>query len=76
MDEDTVDTVEVDNVDEVRTILEKCGYGLKFTFEKPKEGKLQFQDLLISLNNSHNCWSYSPCSRKVSYIIPQLTRKL
>lgn len=60
--------VEMDNcvrsrVNVLKMFNEK-GRGLKFTFEVPKDGCIQFLDLKIRIGQEHTCWRYSPRSIK------------
>lgn len=56
--------VEGHGVHQVVETFVKCGSGLKFTFEEPKDGTLQFLDLSLSAQANHLCWSYSSRSKK------------
>lgn len=40
------------------------GGGLKFLFEEPNEGVIQFLDLSLSFKEKQVCWSFRPRSRK------------
>ncbi|XP_042149365.1 uncharacterized protein LOC121837684, partial [Ixodes scapularis] len=51
-------------VDTVVAVFEKCGGGLRFTFEVPKEGVLQYLDLSLRIGDSRVCWTYRPRSKK------------
>ena len=45
-------------------VFKESSTGLKFTIEVPTDGKLQFLDLLLSIQAGHICWSYHPRAKK------------
>lgn len=53
-----------DVVDKVSSVFNELGKGLKFTFETPSDGCLQFLDLSLRVSSSHVCWAFSPRSKK------------
>ncbi|CAN8022615.1 unnamed protein product [Ixodes persulcatus] len=44
--------------------FEKCGGGLRFTCEEPKEGAQQFLDLTMYPGDNTICWTFCPRSKK------------
>lgn len=60
----TVEETVAEVVERTLKVFSDGAQGLKFTFELPTDGCLQFLDLCIFLNNSHVCWMYRPRSKK------------
>ncbi|XP_077560826.1 uncharacterized protein LOC144175660 [Haemaphysalis longicornis] len=53
-----------ETVSQVLGVFNSCGKGLKFTFQLPEEGCLQFLDLSIFFHDGQVCWRYQPRSKK------------
>ncbi|CAN8001935.1 unnamed protein product [Ixodes hexagonus] len=51
-------------LDEVLAVFSELGLGLRFTYETPKESRIQFLDILVELKEEHVCWSYHPRTAK------------
>ncbi|KAH7968188.1 hypothetical protein HPB52_006446 [Rhipicephalus sanguineus] len=50
--------------DKVLKVFKEKGRGLSFTSKVPREGSIQFLDLVITTEHEHTCWRYSPRSVK------------
>lgn len=49
---------------DVLKVFKELGSGLRFTYEVPNNGCIQFLDLSIFFGGSHVCWMYAPRSVK------------
>lgn len=55
---------QIADVQEILQVFETCMQGLRFTFELPKNGVLQFLDIKIIHSMKQVSWMYSPRSKK------------
>ena len=53
---------------DILNIFKDSGHGLKFTYELPEKGELQFLDIRLRFHEEHLCWRYKP--RSVKGILP------